>query len=98
MGNGTFRRYRLHFWSEGILQGLQGLFLQVNIAEIVVHKTDQPNAVDYFTDPDGLSCERYAEVDLLVIEAKTSAAGDHDRAVVERPDASPSARQIQSGK
>jgi hypothetical protein len=84
MGNRTFRRHGLHFWPEGILQGLQGFFLQINIAEIVIHKTDQPYAVVNFFDADGLACERNAEVDLLVIEAKTPAAGDHDGAVVER--------------
>ena len=40
IGNRTFRRHRLHFWPEGILQGLQGFFLQINVAEIIFHKTD----------------------------------------------------------
>src|SRR5205807_8281662 len=84
MGNRTFRRHRLHFWPEGVLQGLQGVFLQINIAEIVIHKTDEPNAVVNFLDADGLPGERYAEVDFFVVQAKTSAAGDHDGAVVER--------------
>src|SRR5579864_625862 len=83
IGNRTFRRHRLHFWPEGVLQGLQGFFLQINIAEIVIHKTDQPNAVVDLLDTDGLARKGYAEVDLLVIEAKTSAAGDHDGPVVE---------------
>ena len=77
MGNRTFRRHRLHFWPEGVLQGLQGFFLQINIAEIVIHKTDQPDAVVHFFDTDSLAGEGYAEVDLLVVQAKTSAAGDH---------------------
>src|SRR5246127_4560605 len=83
IGNRTFRRHRLHFWPEGVLQGLQGFFLQINIAEIVIHKTDQPDAVVDLLDTDGLARKGYAEVDLLVIEAKTSAAGDHDGPVVE---------------
>jgi hypothetical protein len=29
IGNRTFRRHRLHFWPEGVLQGLQGFFLQI---------------------------------------------------------------------
>jgi len=82
--NCPFRRHRLHFRSEGVLQGLRGFFLQINIAEIVIHKTDQPDAGVHFLDADGLAGERYAEVDLLVVQAKTSAAGDHDGAVVER--------------
>ncbi len=82
MGNRTFRRHRLHFWPEGVLQGLQSFFLQINMAEIVIHKTDQPDAVVDFFDTDGLSGKGNAEVDLLVVQAKTSAAGDHDGAVV----------------
>src|SRR5439155_21760638 len=42
------------------------------------------HAVVNFLDADGLPGERYAEVDFLVVQAKTSAAGDHDGAVVER--------------
>jgi hypothetical protein len=72
------------FGPKGFLQGLQGFFLQIDIAKIVIHKTDQPGAVVNFFDADGLACEGYAEVDLLVIQAKTSAAGDHDGAVMER--------------
>src|SRR5579864_3904776 len=84
IGNRTFRRHRLHFWPEEVLQGLQSFFLQINITEIVIHKTDQPDAVVDFLDTDSLACERYPEVDLLVVQAKTSATGDHDSAVVER--------------
>jgi hypothetical protein len=36
IGNRTFRRHGLHFWPEGVLQGLQGFFLQINIAQIVI--------------------------------------------------------------
>jgi hypothetical protein len=83
MCNTTFRRHRLHFWPEGVLQGLRGFCLQINIAEIVIHKTNQPDAVVDFLDTDGLTGEGNAEVDLLVIEAETSAAGDHNGAIVE---------------
>ena len=78
------RRHGLHFWPEGVVQGLQSFLLQINIAEIVIHKTDQPDAVVNFFDADRLAGEGYAEVDLLVVQAKTSATGDHDGAVVER--------------
>jgi hypothetical protein len=44
-----------HFWPEGVLQGLQSFFLQINIAEIVIHKTDQPDAVVNFFDSDRLA-------------------------------------------
>jgi len=55
-----------------------GFFLQINLAETVIHKTDQPDAMVDFFDAD----EGHAEVDLLVVQAKASAAGDQDRAVV----------------
>lgn len=43
------------FRPEGVVQGLQGFFLQINIAEIVIHKTDEPNAVVNFLDANGLT-------------------------------------------
>jgi hypothetical protein len=51
--------------------GAASFFLQINIAEIEIHKTDQPDAVVDLLDTDGLARKGYAEVDLLVIEAKT---------------------------
>src|SRR5215475_4048608 len=69
IGNRTFRRHRLHFWPEGVLQGLQSFLLQIDIAKIVIHKTDQPDAVVDFFDADSLSGEGNAEVDLLVVQA-----------------------------
>src|SRR5579864_7842900 len=84
IGNRTFRRHGLHFWPEGVLQGLQSFFLQINIAQIVIHKTDQPDAVVHFFDSDRLTGEGYAEVDLLVVQTNTPAASDDDGAVVER--------------
>jgi hypothetical protein len=65
IGNRTFRGHRLHFWPEGVLQGLQGFLFQINIAEIVIHKTDQPDTIFNFFGADGLAGEGYAEVDLL---------------------------------
>src|SRR5215467_14934457 len=84
IGNRTFRRHRLHFWPEGVLQGLQSFLLQINIAKIVIHKTNQPDTIFNFLDTDSLASKGYAEVDLLVVEAKAPAAGDYDGAVVER--------------
>ena len=83
MGNRTFRRHRLHFWPEGVVQGLQSFFLQINIAEIVIHKADQPNAVVDFFDADGLAGKHRREVNSLVAQANASAVGDHDDFVVE---------------
>lgn len=74
---------RYTFRPKGFSRGCKVFFLQIDIAEIIIHKTDQPDAVVDFFDADGLSCERYAEIDCLVVQAKASAAGDHDGAVVE---------------
>ena len=51
------------------------MFLQEQFAP------DQLDAMVDFFDADGLADEGLAEVDLLVVQAKASAASDHDRAV-----------------
>jgi len=38
------------FCPEGVLQRLQSFFLQINTAEILIHKTDEPNAIVNFLD------------------------------------------------
>jgi len=58
------------FDPKGALQELQGFFLQINLAEIVIHKADQPDAVVDFFEADGLTGKRYAEVDLLCCTSK----------------------------
>ena len=83
MGNRTFRRHRLHFWPEGVLQGLQGFLLQINIAEIVIHKTDQPDAIVDLLDTDGLTRRRSAEIYFLFKNADPSAVGNQSGAIVE---------------
>jgi hypothetical protein len=39
----------------GLSRGLQGFLLQVDIAEIVVHEGDEPNAVIDFFDSEALA-------------------------------------------
>ena len=41
----TFRTDGLRPWAKRVIQGLQGLFLQIDITEIIVHKADQPDTV-----------------------------------------------------
>jgi hypothetical protein len=54
---------------------LQGSLLQIDVAEVMVHEADEPNAfVDL--DADGLSGEHLAEVDLLPPIADAPACGD----------------------
>jgi hypothetical protein len=45
----------------------------VEVAEIVVHKADEPNAVAHLLDSDALAGEDGAEIDLLPIEADAAA-------------------------
>jgi len=79
----------LHFWPEGVLQGLQSFFLQIDLAEIVLHKSYQPDAVVDLFDSDGLSGQGYAEIDLLVVQAN---------AEEERLDLTPALRTLQQEK
>lgn len=39
---------------EGVVEGLQGRLLQVEISEIIVHEGDEPNAFADFLDAGGL--------------------------------------------
>jgi hypothetical protein len=41
----------------------------VEVAEIIVHKADQPNLVAHLFDADALAGEDDAEIDLLPIES-----------------------------
>jgi hypothetical protein len=63
---------------------LQSLLLQVDITEIVVHKTNQPDTVVDLFDTHSLTCERGAEIDFLFVEADSSAAGDKSCPIMER--------------
>jgi len=75
-----------HLWPEGVVQGLQSFFLQIDITEIVIHEADEPDAVVDFLDADGLAGQAGAYVDFFAIEAQTAAVGDDDSLVVERVD------------
>ena len=63
---------------------LQSFFLQVDVTEIVVHKTNQPDTVIDLFDTHGLTRESGAEINFLFVDADSSAAGDHDGPIVER--------------
>ena len=56
----------------------------VEIAQVVVHKADQPDVVADLLDADVLPGEDAAEIDLLPVEADAAAARDGDGFVVER--------------
>jgi len=63
---------------------LQGLLLQIDITEIIVHKADQPDTVVDLFDTHSLTCERGTEIDFLFVDADSSAAGDQSCPIVER--------------
>jgi hypothetical protein len=63
---------------------LQSSFLQIDVAEIVIHKADQPNPFFDFFQTDCLTSENRAEVNLFAVETDASAADDLDGLVVER--------------
>src|SRR5467141_2421380 len=84
IGNRSYRRHRLHFWAKRVVERLQSFFLQIDVAEIVLHKADQPNTFFDFFDPQGLSCEDRAEINFFAVQADASAVGDVNDAVVKR--------------
>src|SRR6266478_7610064 len=67
IGNRSYRRHRLHFWAKRVVERLQSFFLQIDVAEIVLHKADQPNTFFDFFDPQGLSCEDRAEINFFAV-------------------------------
>ena len=55
---------------------MQSLLLQIDVAEIIVHKTVQPNTVVDLFDAHGLTRESGAEIDFLFENADPSAVGE----------------------
>src|ERR1700676_5230583 len=84
IGDRSYRRHRLHFWAKRIVERLQSFFLQIDVAEIVLHKADQPNTFFDLFDPQGLSCEDRAEINFFAVQTDASAVGDVNDAVVKR--------------
>src|SRR4029077_10854358 len=80
----SYRRHRLHFWAKRVVERLQSFFLQIDIAEIVLHKADQPNAFFDFLDSHRLTREDRAEINFFTMQTDASTAGDVDGAVVKR--------------
>jgi hypothetical protein len=51
---------------------LQSSFLQIDVAEIVIHKADQPNTFFDFFDTDSLTSEDRAEIDFFAVKRDAS--------------------------
>ncbi len=83
MGNRLFRRDGLHFFSERVVDCLQGSLFEVNVSEVVVHEADKPDAVIDFGDADALACHDGGDVDLLSVNAEAAASGDQGVGVME---------------
>jgi hypothetical protein len=64
------------FGPEGIIDRFEPACLAVEVAEIIVHKADQPNLIAHLFDADALASEDDAEIDLLAIEADSATRGD----------------------
>src|SRR6266404_5267011 len=84
LGYRSYRRHRLNFWAKRVVERLQSFFLQIDVAEIVLHKADQPNTFFDFFDPQGLPCEDRAEINFFAVQTDASAVGDVNDAVVKR--------------
>ena len=65
MGDTTYRRHRLPFWAKGVIQRLQGFFLQVHVAKIVIHKADQPNTFFDFLQTNCLTSKHGTQINLF---------------------------------
>src|SRR5580692_3924189 len=70
--------------AERVVEGLQGLLLQVEVSQIVMHEADEPNALVDFLDAKLLACQHRGDVDLLAMKAEPAAGGDDHIAIVER--------------
>ena len=63
---------------------MQSFFLQIDVAEIVIHKADQPSTFFDFFDPHRLPREDRAEINFFSVKTDPSAVGHVDGAVVKR--------------
>ena len=59
-----------NFWPKEVLEGLPVFFRPGQYSQIVIHKTNQPDAVVNSLDTDGLTGEGCTEVDLPVAQGK----------------------------
>jgi hypothetical protein len=72
----TFRRHTLHPRAKRIVYGLESLFLKIDVAAIVVHKTHQPNIVVNLFDTHGFDQQESERVLSFIFENADSSAVD----------------------
>ena len=46
----TFLRHSLHFWAERIFEWFERPRLQIEVSQIIIHKTNQPDVVVDFLE------------------------------------------------
>jgi len=69
-------------WAERIFERFEHSSLQIEVPQIIIHKTDQPDVVVNLLDADGLSSKDLAEINFFVAQTDAATAGDHDGFVV----------------
>ena len=69
--------------AERIVEGLQGLLLQVDIAQIIIHEADEPNALVDLLEAKRLTGKNHGDVDLLAMQADAPAGRDENFAIME---------------
>jgi hypothetical protein len=65
MGNRMYLRHGWQSRAERIVDGLQGSPFQIDIAEIIVHEADEPDAVVDFVYSELLTGKHGRDIDLL---------------------------------
>src|SRR5271166_3259239 len=83
MGNRLSLRHGWQPRAERVVEGLQGLLLEVDEAEIVAHEADDPNAFVDFFDSGALAGKDGRDVDAFAMHADSAACGDEDVPVVQ---------------
>ena len=78
------RTHHLHVRHKRIRSGFHPGPLLIEIAWIIIHKTDKPDLVSDLSNPHVLASKHGAEVDLAATDADSAALGHMDRAVVVR--------------
>src|SRR5262249_46878251 len=69
--------------AERIVEGLQGLLLQVDIAQVIIHEADKPNALVDLLEAKRLTGKNHGDVDLLAVQADAPAGRDENVAIME---------------
>ena len=59
------------FGPKGFRDGLQPAGLVVEVPQVMIHESDEPNVVAHLFDADVLTGEDGTEIDLLAVEADT---------------------------